>query len=119
VTVTISDAQMAARLERVRPYVMVLLKAGPAYVPPDTRPPEQAAIVKEHGRRNMALRDEGKMAMVGPVHQARPIMGICIMTIDETQTRAIMDADPAVRAGIFVYDLATWFGAPGDGLPAE
>jgi hypothetical protein len=118
-TITISDAEMEARLALVRPYVMVLLKAGPAYVPPDTRSPDQAAIVKEHGRRNMALRKEGKMAMVGPVHQARPVVGICIMNVDADATRRIMDADPAVRAGIFLYDLATWFGVPGDGLPPQ
>lgn len=32
-------------------------------------------------------------------------------------TRAIMDSDRAVEAGIFTYDLATWYGAPGHRLP--
>jgi hypothetical protein len=110
---------MDARLATVRGYCMVLLKAGPAYLPPDARPPEQAKIVREHGRRNMALRDAGKMAMVGPLGNARPIVGICIMTVGEAETGALMDADPAVQAGIFTYVLATWYGSPGDGLPRD
>ncbi len=115
--IAISDAEMDARLAKVQAYCLVLLKAGPAYVPPDTRPPEQAKIVREHGRRNMALRRDGKMAMVAPVRNVWPIVGMCIMAVDEDETRAIMDGDPGIHAGIFTYDLATWYGVPGDGLP--
>jgi hypothetical protein len=114
--VTITDADMEARLARVQAYPLVLLKAGPVYEPPDTRSASQAAIVREHGRRNMALRAEGKMALVAPVGGARPIVGLCVMTVEADEVRAIMDADPAVEAGIFTYDIATWYGVPGDGL---
>lgn len=116
---TISDAQMDARLERMRPYTMVMLKVGPAYQPPDVRSSGQAAIVREHGRRNMALREDGTMPLVGPVADARPLVGICILSVDADETRTIMDADPAVEAGIFVYEIATWFAVPGDALPAS
>jgi len=30
----------------------------------------------------------------------------------------MMDGDGAVQEGIFVYDLITWYGFPGDTLPA-
>lgn len=114
---SVSDAQMQARLATIRPYTMVLLKKGPAYQPPDIRTPEQAAIVREHGRRNMELGDDGKMAIVGPVHGAGDIVGMCIFSVPEAEVRSIMDADPAFLAGIFVYDVTTFYGFPGHQLP--
>jgi hypothetical protein len=109
---------MQARLALARGYTLLFLKVGPNYQPPDRRPPEQAAIIKEHGRRNMQLREDGKMALVGPVSGAPPIVGLCIFTVPEDEARELMRADPAVNAGLFVVEYATWYGVPGDGLPA-
>jgi hypothetical protein len=115
--VEITDEFMDAILARVRPYTILFLKVGPHYQPPEARPPELAAIVREHGRRNMQLREEGKMALVGPVAGARPIVGICIFTVPEDEARALMEDDPAIKANLFVPEYATWYGSPGDGLP--
>ena len=114
----ISDAEMRARLETVRAYPMAWLKKGPAYLPSDGRPAEQAAIVWEHGRRNMELRDAGKMAIVGPLQGAGEIVGICIFCVPEAEAREIMDGDGAVQAKIFVYELVTLYGIPGQTLAA-
>lgn len=110
---------MASRLAQMRPYTLLLLRVGPRYLPPDSRPPEQAAIIREHGRRNMQLREEGKMALVGPVGGASPIVGLCVFTVPEAEARELMKDDPAVNAGLFLTDYATWYGAPGDGLPED
>lgn len=115
--IEISDAYMQERIAQARAYPMVLLKAGPNYQPPQSRTPEQAAIVREHGRRNMQMHAEGKMALVGPVFGALPLVGICVFTVAADEARAIMEGDPALKAGIFVYEVATWYGFPGDGLP--
>jgi len=115
--VDITDDDMKSRLAQVHAYCLLLLKAGPAYQSPDVRSPEQAAIVREHGRRNMQLQAEGKIALVGPVGGARPIVGMSVFTVPEAEARAIMAADPAVQAGILTADFATWYGFPGDGLP--
>lgn len=117
--VEITDAYMEARLNRARPYSLALLTAGPAYQPPDTRSAGQAAIVREHGRRNMQLQAEGKMALVGPLAGKFPVVGICIFTVPEAEARSLMDGDGAVQAGVFTYDLLTLYGFPGDGLPAD
>jgi hypothetical protein len=114
----ISDAAMDERLAKVRGYCLLILKAGPNYVPPDSRPAEQAAIIREHGRRNMKLRAEGKMALVAPVVGARPIVGLAVFTVPEAEARSLMANDPAVLAGILTAEWATWFGVPGDALPA-
>ena len=115
--VEVNDEVMDARLARVRGYCMMLLKVGPNYQPPESRPPEMAAIVREHGRRNMGLQIAGKMPLVGPIAGARPVVGLCIFAVPEAEARELMAGDPALEAGIFVAEFATWFGAPGDALP--
>jgi hypothetical protein len=115
--VEIGDDDMQARLATVRAYTTVLLKKGPIYQPQTTRSPEQAKIVREHGRRNMKLSAEGKMPLVGPLVGGGDIVGLCVFSVPEDEARALMDGDGAVRAGIFVYDVVTWFGFPGDALP--
>lgn len=116
--VEITDEFMRERLSRMRGWTTLLLKAGPNYQPQATRSPEQAAIVREHGRRNMQLQVDGKVALVGPLHNAFPIVGLCVFTVAEAEARELMAGDPALQAGLFTLDFATWFGAPGDSLPA-
>jgi hypothetical protein len=115
--VEISDDYMRTRLETVRPYIVVLLKKGPAYAPPDTRPAEQGKIVREHGRRNIALQAEGRLAIVGPLTGGDDFVGLYVFTVPEAEVRAIMDSDPAYRAEIFTYEVMSFFGFPGDALP--
>ncbi len=115
--VEISDDYMDARLETVRAYTAVLLKKGPAYVPHDTRPPALGAIVREHGRRNMALQAEGKLAIVGPLGGGGDLVGLYVFTVSPDEVRAIMDGDPAYLARIFTYEVMEFYGFPGDALP--
>ena len=115
--VEISDDYMKSRLSTVRQYTLVVLRKGPTYQPPDTRPPEQSAIVREHGRRNMALQQEGKLAIVGPLGGGGDSVGLYIFTVPEDEVRAIMDADVAYLAQIFTYDVMAFYGFLGDALP--
>jgi hypothetical protein len=116
--VEISDDYIKQRLTTARAYVAVLLRKGPNYRPPGERPPEQAAIVWEHVRRNMQLQAEGKKALVGPIEGGGEIVGLTVFLVPEAEARQLMEGDPAVREGIFVYDVVTWHEFPGDGLPA-
>jgi hypothetical protein len=45
------------------------------------------------------------------------VCGIGIFNADVKETQQIMDGDPAVRAGIFVYDVHRCSSFPGDTLP--
>ncbi|RYE10401.1 MAG: hypothetical protein EOP22_04995 [Hyphomicrobiales bacterium] len=89
---------------------------GPGLYLAQTRPPEQAKIVHEHGRRYMQLTDAGKLAIVGPLKDAGDIVGLCIFNVGADEVREIMDGDGAVQAGIFTYEIVTLFGKPGQGL---
>jgi hypothetical protein len=113
----ITDDYMKAKVQSGRGYATSLLKKGPAYEPPNARSPEKAAIVWEHVRRNMQLQQAGTKALVGPVMGGGDIVGITVFTVSEPEARALMDEDPAVKAGIFTYEIVTWFEFPGDGLP--
>ncbi len=113
----ITNDYMKARVQSGRGYATSLLKKGPAYEPPNARSPENAAIVWEHVRRNMQLQQAGKKALVGPVVGGGDIVGIAVFTVPEPDARTLMDEDPAVKAGIFIYEFVTWFEFPGDGLP--
>ncbi len=116
--IEITDQAMQETLAKARPYWVVLLQPGPAYESPAKRTPEKAATVREHGRRNLSLRAGGEIALVGPAAApGGPFLGLIVFTTGEAETAALMDADPAVAAGIFTYQMAEWFGFPGDGLP--
>ena len=109
---TMTDDDMRAALATTKAYTAVLLHHGPSYGSPDT-----AAVVWEHGRRNFELRAAGQLAIVLPVRDDSTLSGIGIFALDEAETRAVMDADPGVVAGIFTYEVHPTRSFPGDALP--
>lgn len=109
----ITDEYMLEMRAKARAYTTLILKAGPQYTQPGAK-----EIIWEHGRRNHALRAEGVLAIVCPVVDESDVAGIGIFTTDVDETRKIMDEDPGVKAGVFVYELHPCLGFPGDSLPA-
>ncbi len=108
----VSDEAMRERLSAASTYTAVLLRATETLVRPAADP-----IIWEHGRRNMALSEAGLLPVVLPVGDDTDLAGIGIFAVDADGTRAIMDDDPGVRAGIFRYDLHPVRGFPGAALP--
>jgi hypothetical protein len=109
---SISDEQMRALLPTARPYTVVILRDGP------NRHAEGAdAVVREHGRRNFELRADGVLAIVLPVGDGSGVSGIGVFVGFVDEVTAIMDGDPGVQAGVFVYDVHAARGFPGDALP--
>ncbi len=110
--VAITDEHMREMLGRSREYVFVLLKYTPR-----RQEPGADAVVWEHGRRNFALRAEGKLAIVAPVLGSAELAGIGIFDGSLEEVRAIMDVDPGVQAGVFTYEAHACRSFPGDALP--
>lgn len=108
----ISDEYMQEMLATSRDYSVVILKAGPAINQPGAR-----AIAREHGRRNFSLRAEGALPIVCRIIDDSDISGIGIFARTVEETRAIMDDDPGVKAGVFVYEIHPCSSFPGDSLP--
>jgi hypothetical protein len=108
----ISDDMMRARLDGVRNYTAVLLRATDKLVRPDVDP-----IIWEHGRRNFALREHGVLAIVLPADDDSDWAGLAVFAAPPDRVRAIMDHDPGVTAGIFTYEVHPVRGFPGSSLP--
>jgi hypothetical protein len=109
---TITDDQMHALMQVSKPYSVVILTAGP-----NRDIAERDAIVWEHGRRNMSLRADGLLSIVCPVRDGTDVNGVGIFHLDVEQTREVMEGDPGVRAGVFVYEIHACRSFPGDSLP--
>jgi hypothetical protein len=110
-TTPISDEYMQDLLGKSKSYSLVLLRAGPNYNA-DARP-----TIIEHGRRNMALREEGVLSIVCRVADDSPWAGIGIFDAPADQVARILEGDPGVQAGIFTYEIHPVLSFPGDALP--
>jgi hypothetical protein len=77
----------------------VILRDGP-----DRKMDGADRVMWEHGRRNLELRAEGRMPIVCPVSDGTGLAGVFIFDRGPQETRRIIDGDPAVQAGIFIYD---------------
>ena len=109
---TITDEYMQQMRPTARSYSFVILKATPRRLEPGAD-----AVVWEHGRRNFALRADGLLSIVCPMTDDGDIAGIGIFNASVEETKKIMDDDPGVKAGIFVYEVHACRGFPGDSLP--
>jgi len=109
---TISDEFMKQVITTAKTYTAVILTAGPNI---DRAGVKQ--ITWEHARRNFALRADGLLSIVCPVMDASEVKGIGIFNAGEAETKKIMDEDPGVAAGVFVYEAYPCRSFPGDSLP--
>lgn len=109
---TITDEFMRQRIAATRQYCVVILKAGP-----NRHVEGVEKIIWEHGRRNFELRADGVMPIVCPVNDGSDVSGIGIFNASVEEVKKIMDEDPGVQAGVFVYEVHACRGFPGDSLP--
>lgn len=110
---TITDDYMYSMFPKTREYTIVLLKPGPKADQQDVK-----KIIWEHGRRNFALRADGLLSIVCPVTIEGNLSGMGIFNSSPDETIRIMDEDPGVVAGVFVYEIYPCRSFPGDSLPA-
>ena len=108
----ITDEYMRQMSLTTKAYSLVLLKAGPKRHEPGVE-----SIIWEHGRRNHALRVEGVLAIVCPINDGSDLSGLALFNAGPDETVRIMDDDPGVQAGVFVYEVHICRGFPGDRLP--
>ncbi|MCU1556188.1 MAG: hypothetical protein JWN09_183 [Microbacteriaceae bacterium] len=109
---TITDEQMRERLLATKPYTIVILKAGP-----NRRAEGADKVVWEHGRRNFQLREDGRLSIVCPVMDGTEVSGVGIFNLTPERTVEIMQDDPAVKAGVLVFEIHPTRAFPGDSLP--
>ncbi len=109
---TITDEMMRQMMTTTRNYCIVILKAGP-----NKQMEGVEKIIWEHGRRNFELRAEGVLSIVCPVSDGGDVSGIGIFNASVEEVKKIMDEDPGVKVGVFVYEVHACRSFPGDSLP--
>jgi hypothetical protein len=90
-------------------YTLVLISQGLNW---DTR---IVTIIWQHGRRNFGLRRQGVLAIVCPVGDDTLLAGLYSFSTDIETVTAIMEDDPGVLSGVFVFER--WL--PGRLAPLE
>ena len=108
---TITDDYMKQMMTTVKSYVIVILKHGPNYI---TKGAQE--LIWEHGRRNFRLRADGIMNIVCPVWDETELGGVSIFNAEADEVKAMMDEDPCVKEGIFIYEIHECKSFPGDQL---
>lgn len=107
----ITNEYMMEMLGKSKSYTIVLLKEGP-----NVDIPGVDQLIWEHARENFALRAKGLLSIVCPVTEENTIKGIGIFNADKKSVKVIMDEDPAVQQGLFVYEMLDVKSFPGDAL---
>jgi hypothetical protein len=109
---TITDEYMKQMLSTMKNYCFVILRAGP-----NNKMAGVEKIIWEHGRRNFVLRAEGILSIVCPVSDETDVEGFAIFNARVDKVKKIMDEDPGVKEGVFVYEVHPCRSFPGDSLP--
>ncbi len=109
---TITDDFMQQMLSKTKIYSIVILKHGP-----NRKMDGVEKIIWEHGRRNFSLRADGLLSIVCPISDGSNVSGLGIFNSTIEETKAIMDEDPGVKAGVFIYEVHACRSFPGDSLP--
>ena len=93
----------------MRKYVIVLLKPGPAKI---TDTVKRKELFEGHMKNIERLANEGKLAIAGPFLDKGPYSGIFIFSVPTVEeAKALVDSDPAVKAGVFEMEAHLWYGS--------
>ena len=107
------DAELAKKLgadERgMKTYVLCILKTGPNDAKVQGK--ERETIFAGHFANIGRLANEGKLAVAGPFGKNnkswRGLYIFNVPTVEEAEKLVILD--PAVKAGVFAYELTPWY----------
>jgi len=106
-TTAVTAGQQLAVVNRT---FLVIYRPGPAWLPgkPVTEQP-----LKEHGKYILSLYISDSMKLAGPLTDNAG--GAVLLDVaDESKAKAIVAEDPAVKFGIFIYELHPWELKPWD-----
>ncbi len=107
------DAELADELGAddygMRPYVLVILKTGPADITDEAHRKE---LFAGHFSNMARLAEAGKLAVSGPFIEGGDMRGLYIFNVaDITEAEALVMTDPAVEAGIFTPEMTKFYGS--------
>ncbi len=93
-------------------YVMGLLRKGPKWTPEETA--YTRGIQEGHMANIRKMAATGKLIVAGPFSDDGELRGVFIFKMKSVEeAKAMVDDDPAVKAGRLVVELHPWFAAAG------
>ena len=100
----------AAQYKMTTFYLCLLVTpANPAKAPAD-----MAQLQLDHLANLKKIMESGKGVIAGPVDGEGRLRGILVLRVDSVdEARAMVDTDPAVKAGQLAVDIHPWFAADG------
>jgi len=88
-------------------YTMVLLRRGPKWT--SNLPPSVARTLQKQRDYAGQLRRDGRLILESAVEGSGDLRGMYVLRADTTETRRLMAADPAIRAGRFQPEIHPWW----------
>jgi uncharacterized protein YciI len=109
------DPELAKKLgaddRGMKTYVLCILKTGPKDA--EIKGTERREVFAGHFANIGRLAEEGKLVVAGPFGKNdKSYRGLYIFntaTVEEAEKLVVLD--PAVKAGVFVYELTPWYGS--------
>jgi uncharacterized protein len=98
------------QLEKAKKTYLVIYRPGPAWLV------EKSIFdqpLKEHGKYMLSLYIKGSMKLAGPLTDNAG-GAVLLAVADESEAKAIVAEDPAVKSGIFLYEIHPWKLQPWD-----
>lgn len=110
-SVNAQQTTTASNAEELKAYYLVILKKGP-HRDQDSTTAEQ--IQKGHMENITKMAEAGKLNVAGPFLDDGDLRGIFVFNLSsEQEVRALVDNDPAVKAGRLIYEIHPWMTAKG------
>lgn len=83
---------------------LVLYRPGPKWL---TGKSVMEQPLKEHGKYMLSLYIKGSMKLAGPLTDNAG--GAVLLEVsNEAEAKTIVEADPAVKSGVFIYEMHPW-----------
>ena len=92
--------------QQIKPKItfLVIYRPGPAWLPGKSISEQP---LKEHGKYMLGLYVKGSMKFAGPLTDNAG--GAVVLEVaDESQAKAIVAEDPAVKSGVFICEMHPW-----------
>jgi len=95
-------------------YTFVLLRRGPRAF--DYDEDELDRLQAAHLGHRDAMRERGALLIAGPFREQpdETLRGFCLYGTELEETRALVAADPSIRAGRMTADVMVWLTKPGE-----
>ena len=104
------SAENEPQQEQTKATYLVIYRPGPAWLVGKSVLEQP---LKEHGKYMLNLYIKGSMKLAGPLTDDAG-GAVLLAVADDSEAKTIVAADPAVKSGIFVYEMHPWKLQPWD-----